>query len=134
MHKTPEPTQTPSNKPRAKDGPDRVSNEPGPIETSDWHAWMNRMPPGPASLHVTGTVCMPTPGYTVELQRAAPQGSNPRDLILDLKVTKNSGVSPQVETRVEVKYLESDAKVNFDSVLVRLPDDKKIQVKVENAD
>src|SRR6185436_7056550 len=31
------------------------------VDTSDWYAWIDKMPPGPASFHLTGVVHTPTP-------------------------------------------------------------------------
>src|SRR5262249_41657428 len=59
---------------------------PKQVNTTDWHAWVSAMPPGPKSFHVTGTVIAPTPGYDVSLKVASPQGINPKELILDLLV------------------------------------------------
>jgi hypothetical protein len=102
-----------------------------PIDTSDWYAWLDRMPPGPARFHVTGVVTMPTPGYDVKLVRGAPQGINPKDLLLDLVIAKKEGIWPQVVTAIPVRYDEDPAAVDYESVLVRLPDGSGIPIKVE---
>lgn len=104
-----------------------------PLDSTDWAAWVNRMPPGPASFHVTGTVVLPTPGYSVELVAASPQGSNPADLILDLRITERPGVWPQVITPMTVRYDVTDYKGNYQSVLVRQPNGESIQIPVEEA-
>jgi hypothetical protein len=101
----------------------------GTISTADWHAWVNRMPPGPATFHVTGTVNLPTPGYDVKLVVASPQGINPKDLILDLVVTPKPGTWPQVVTAVSVRF--EKATDMYTSALIREPDGDGTQVKVE---
>lgn len=102
-----------------------------PIDASDWYAWVNRQPPGPASFHVTGTVTTPTPGYETKLVEATPQGINPRDLILDLVVNKLPGIWPQHVTQVPVRFDQSPLKVDYESVLVRISDGSSVQIKVE---
>jgi hypothetical protein len=102
-----------------------------PIDTSDWYAWLNKMPPGPASFHVTGVVQLPTPGYEARLVPASPQGINPKELILDLKVTPLPGIWPQVFTPVSVRYDQSPAGVDYTGVLVREPDGDAVHLDVD---
>jgi len=102
-----------------------------PIDTSDWYAWIDQMPPGPPSFHVRGVVTMPTPGYAVQLQPAAPQGINPKDLILDLKIERLPGVWPQVVTTFEARYDQADLALVYESALIRLPDGSALPLKVE---
>lgn len=105
--------------------------DPVTVDTSGWYAWLNRMPPGPPSFHVTGVVYLPTPGHDARLVPAAPQGSNPADLILDLHVTPRPGIWPQVITPVSVRYDQSPAGVMYQSVLVREPDGDAVQIDVD---
>ncbi len=106
---------------------------PLPLDTSDWYAWINRMPPGPPSFHVTGTATFPTPGYEAHLEVASPQGINPADLILDLRVSARPGIWPQVVTDVTVRYDVPDYRGSYETVLVRLPEGEGIQLDVEIA-
>lgn len=93
------------------------------ITTADWSAWVNTMPPGPAAFHVTGTVNLPSAGYDAKLVYAAPQGINPRQLILDLVVTpKKGGVHAQAVTPVTVRYDKSPYDGLYQSVMIRKPD------------
>jgi hypothetical protein len=101
------------------------------VKTSDVHAWVNRMPPGPASFIVTGTVELPSPGYDVKLVAATPQGFNPKELILDLVVTPKKGVFAQVVTSVPVRFEKPSYAGNYTGVLVREPDGDGTQVSVE---
>jgi hypothetical protein len=105
--------------------------DPLPLDTSEWYAWVSRMPPGPASFHVTGMVTLPSPGYEARLEYATPQGINPADLILDLRITQRPGIWPQVVTNVAVRYDVQDYAGAYSSVLVRLPDGEGIQLEVE---
>lgn len=105
--------------------------DPTVIDTSDWYAWLNRMPGGPPSFHVSGVVYAPTPGYDAALVPATPQGINPKELILDLQLTPRPGVWPQVITRLSVRYDQSPAGVAYTGVLVREPDGDATHLDVE---
>lgn len=106
--------------------------DPVTVDTSDWYAWLNKMPPGPPSFHVTGVVHLPTPGYEVRLVPATPQGTNPDNLILDLQVTPLPGFWPQVITQVSVRYDEDRARVLYETVLVREPDGDALEIDVDD--
>ncbi len=93
----------------------------------DWYASHDRMPPGPATLRVTGTCTFDTAGYTVELRRHVPQGINPKDLLLDKIVIAPSDPAAQVLTDVEVRY-EEVSDFDYDSVTI-LPDGPSIPVE-----
>lgn len=102
-----------------------VSPSPGvpAITTKDWAAWVNKMPPGPAAFHVTGTVNLPSAGYDAKLVYASPQGINPKQLILDLVVTpKKGGVYAQAVTAVTVRYDKSPYDGLYQSVMIRKAD------------
>lgn len=103
------------------------------VDTSDWYAWVNALPPGPKSFHVTGVVYAPTPGYDASLIPANPQGVNPKDLILDLRLQPRPGVWPQVITPISVRYDIEDYAGNYESVQVREPDGDAVQFPVEIA-
>lgn len=114
------------------DEPDTHQNpEPKPVYTSDWYAWLNRMPPGPASFHVTGTVQVPHPGFEARLVAAAPQGIHPKELILDLVLTERPGFWPQVVTSLNVRYDEAPAGVEYTGVLIRKPGNDAVHLDVE---
>lgn len=104
-----------------------------PADASDWTAWVNAMPPGPRSLHVQGTVTVPTPGYLVRLVKAAPQGFNPRNLILDLTLTSRPGIWPQVVTRKSVSFRIDRYANQYDSILVRFPDGSGLTLPISVA-
>jgi hypothetical protein len=84
----------------------RATIKPG--HCGAWYAWINKMP-GPGTvprLFVIGTCVFPTSGWTVRLERAVPQGTNPQMLILHKIVTPPTGLVLQVITRVPVRYEE----------------------------
>jgi hypothetical protein len=74
------------------------------IQSRDWHAWLNTMPPGPHELHVAGDVLVGNPGIKAVLTMKEPQGINPAILMLDLHLVQEPGMWPQVLTWVPAKY------------------------------
>jgi hypothetical protein len=101
------------------------------LGTSDWHAWLNKMPPGPASFHVTGTVTLPTRGYDVSLSRSSPQGSDLLELILDLVVTRQPGTWPRQATQISVRYDDSNVAVPYKKVRIRWPGGTPVSLAVD---
>jgi hypothetical protein len=93
----------------------------------DFVAFLDRQPPGPATLHVTGVCRFPTAGFTVELRRRVPQGFHPRDLLLDKIVTAPSAAAAEVITELEVRYSE-ETDAGFDTVSIQ-PDIGSIPVE-----
>ncbi len=106
---------------------DVPAGQPWQGDCRDWVAWMNRQPPGPATLNVAGECEFPSGGFTVELQRHEPQGFNPRDLLLDKIVTPPSGPATAAVTAVEVRYCE-ETTASFDTVTI-LPDGPSVKVR-----
>jgi hypothetical protein len=90
-----------------------------PLDTREWFAWVDLMPPGPKSFHVVGSVLAPTPGYKATLKPAVPQGINPRQLILDLELIQLPGVWPDVLTWIAARFDEADYKGDYDDVAIR---------------
>lgn len=74
------------------------------MQTKDWHAWINAMPPGPNSLHVVGEVQVGNPGVVPELTVREPQGINPAILLLDLHLVQRPGMWPQVMTWKQARF------------------------------
>jgi len=100
------------------------------ITSSDWKAWHDFMPGSQPTLHVKGTVTVPTSGYTAKLQPATPQGINPAIYLIDLIVTPPAPdeiVSP-VLTPLEVYYMEITSQ-NYTQVSI-LPDGIIVDVEV----
>lgn len=58
---------------------------------SEWHAWHDRMPGGPATLRVIGRCAFTTRGWTAALRRHEPQGPDPTVLRLDLVTARDPG-------------------------------------------
>ena len=64
------------------------------------------MPGSMGLLYVIGTCVFPTTGWAVRLERAVPQGANPKILILNKIVTPPTGIVLPVITSVPVRYEE----------------------------
>jgi hypothetical protein len=79
---------------------------------------------------VSGECTTPTPGYTIVLEKAQPQGINPNILILRKVVTRPSGIEPQHLAKVQVSYHEK-TDVRFTEVTI-IPDN--VTIKVENVE
>jgi hypothetical protein len=94
---------------------------------TDWKAWHDNQPPGPAKLYVTGKCTFPTSGYRVELKPHLPQGINPAIYLLEKVVHQPSGPASDVITTVDVRYEEKTNK-RYTEVYI-LPDDVHVEVK-----
>ena len=106
---------------------------PSAIETAHWYAWLSKMPPGPTTFHVSGVAYLPTPGFTTQLVRAAPQGINPKELILDFKVAPLPGLWPPVVTIAPLRFDESAPGIEYEGVLIREPDGDAVHIEVDVA-
>ncbi len=105
---------------------DIPDGQPSQGDCRHWAAWINRMPPGPAILHVAGECEFPSGGFAVELRRHEPQGFNPKILLLDMIVIPPDGPAPAAITTVEVRYRE-ETTAGFDFVTI-LPGGPTIHV------
>ncbi len=74
------------------------------IDSQDWYAWINFMPPPPEEFHVVGEVYVPNPGVDPLLTPRRPQGINPSILLMDLYLYQKPGVWPQVLVWKQVRY------------------------------
>lgn len=92
-----------------------------------WKAWQDSMPPGPSTIHVTGTCIFPQRGYKASLKPAEPQGINRHILILRLTITKPTGPGIQIPQKVEVRY-KAKATMTYTNVTI-LPDGGTIKVE-----
>lgn len=74
------------------------------IESKDWYAWNNLMPPKPDDFHVVGQVKVSNPGIVCEMRYKEPQGINPDIVLLELILIQRPGYWPQVTTWADAKY------------------------------
>ncbi|HJQ30653.1 MAG TPA: hypothetical protein VJ866_00660 [Pyrinomonadaceae bacterium] len=104
-----------------------AAKKPAAGKCTGWQAWHDHMPPGPATLHVTGRCTFPTHGYKVTLKEAVPQGINPAILLLQKVVKPPTGPVIQTPEVVQVNFRK---KTNFKYTHVTiLPDGVTVKVK-----
>lgn len=93
----------------------------------DWAAICDRMPPGPARLHVYGT-CSRS-GARLALKRHEPQGINSTELILELVQEGDQGVSNETSDQlVEFRERFQGMECDYRTVLI-LPDRIRLTVQ-----
>jgi hypothetical protein len=114
------------------DAPVGTPGGKGPLET-EWAAWVNRMPPGPQSLHISGTVRMPHPGFAVSLVPRQPQGFNPAILMMDLEIRELDGMWAQVLTDMTVNYQEDPYRGAYSQVHIFYPDGDSVLIDLSEA-
>lgn len=102
------------------------------VETRDWYAWNNKMPPRPDEFHIVGEVQVPNPGVDVELVRREPQGINPAIILLDLILTQRPGIWPQVLTWKRVRFDQVLTGDGYEEASILCGKDVIAKVKVED--
>jgi hypothetical protein len=73
------------------------------VQTRDWYAWNDLMPPGPNDLHVVGEVYVPNPGVDPYLLPRHPPAKG-KTLALELVLVQRPGVWPQMLVWKPVRY------------------------------
>jgi hypothetical protein len=97
-------------------------------ENGDWTATLNLFPrPEKPLLSVKGSVEIPSPQHEARLERAAPQGINPKILILYTVITPPQGIHIPEMSRSDVEYTET-TEVRYESVTI-LPQGIYIEVE-----
>jgi hypothetical protein len=86
---------------------------PTTIETRNWNAWINKMPPPPDTLHVRGEVEVSNPGVHVALFKKQPQGFNPQIILLELFLIQQPGIWPDVVTIKPAAYEEVGQSLSY---------------------
>ncbi len=107
-----------------EDAPAPQQSECAVIESRNWQAWVNAMP-GPdatPTLHVTGEIVLPTPGYTIEWQLGALDRMLPPGQRLSFTTIAPEGMVTQVLTTVEVAYAGETAITDYREVMVSCGD------------
>jgi hypothetical protein len=95
---------------------------------STWRAWVEG---DKRTLHVTGTVDAPDPGYQVKLKKAKSQDKKSGEYRLDLVLTPGKGMWTQVITPKPVSYTEKELKTAYARVAIRDPQGKVEVVPIE---
>lgn len=99
-------------------------------DCTGWEAIHHQELPGPGVLEVSGTCTFPTTGYSVTLRPREPQGTNPKDLLLDLEVQAPSpdAIVGFGFTTVQAHYREEDLESAYDTVTI-LPGGATVEVQ-----
>ena len=100
------------------------------LPTRDWYAWNNLMPPRPDNFHIVGEVQVANPGVDVLLVPRIPQGINPRILLLELVLTQQPGLWPQMITWKQVRY--DKVNITYDQVEIFFNNQNIASVPVDN--
>ena len=101
------------------------------VETRDWYAWLNRMPPKPDDFHVTGEVLVSNPGVDPILTPRNPQGINPKILLLELHLIQRPGIWPRVLVWKEARYDKQPAHVAYEQVQIFCGDQVIADIEVQ---
>jgi hypothetical protein len=96
--------------------------KPVPGKCKDWKAAYME-----GTLMVRGWCTFPSSGWSMELRRAEPQGSNAKDLLLERVVALQEGYQANVLRAIEVEYDEK-TDVEYDTVTI-LPDGPTVEVQ-----
>ncbi len=90
------------------------------IDSRNWQAWVDAMP-GPnatPTLHVTGEVDLPTPGYQITWRLGALDRMQPPGQRLIMETTPADGMVAQVITTVGVSYAGESAITDYREAIV----------------
>ena len=76
------------------------------IASRGWAAWVDRMPglDRRPTLHVTGEIDLPTPGYTETWVVGPADRADPPAQVLELRLAPPDGIVAQVVTPTSVRY------------------------------
>jgi hypothetical protein len=113
--------------------PQAANSAPAGAHSSGWSAYAIETPgaAGPKTLHVHGTVTLPTPGWVAKLESVR-QDPNTRDLLLKLTLTLRPGIWPDIVVHREVSYEETHYKGQYRRVDISGPEGN-IQIDIINA-
>jgi hypothetical protein len=80
---------------------------PANPDKSKFKAWLDKQPPDHHTLHVTGSVTVPTTGWKAKLVEGH-QGSSKETLVLKVEETKPTGEQGQIVSHIDVKFEKKD--------------------------
>lgn len=102
------------------------------VETRDWYAWTNLMPPPPDELHVVGEVLVANPGVVPSLVPRRPPAKGKKTLQLDLVLVQQPGIWPQVLTWKPVRYDKVLLGKGPDTIEIFCGDEKIATIPVQD--
>jgi hypothetical protein len=94
-------------------------------ELYDLHAWIDKMPPGPASIHATGKITAPTPCYDAVAEFAGLDKSNPPIYLVKVTLRPRPGVCIQVVSNVAFSYVQPNYADNAEKMTMFSDQDSK---------
>ena len=94
-------------------------------ELYDLHAWIDKMPPGPASIHATGKITAPTPCYDAVAEFAGLDNSNPPIYLVKVTLRPRPGVCIQVVSNVAFSYVQPNYADNAEKMTMFSDQDSK---------
>jgi hypothetical protein len=94
-------------------------------ELYDLHAWVDKMPPGPASIHATGKITAPTPCYDALAEFAGLDNSNPPIYLVKVTLRPRPGVCIQVVSNVAFSYVQPNYADNAEKMTIFSDQDSK---------
>ena len=103
------------------------------METKNWFAWINLLPPKPDDFHVIGEILVSNPGVRAHLCMRNPQGINQNILLLDLHLVQEPGMWPQVMTWTQARYdkILTPTEAFYEKVEVFLDGESIAQIDVD---
>jgi len=94
-------------------------------QLSDLHAWINKMPPGPPSIHATGKITAPTPCYDALAEFAGLNKSNPPIYRVKVTLRQRPGVCIEVLSDVPFSYAQPNYVDNAEQMTIFSEQDSK---------
>jgi hypothetical protein len=94
-------------------------------ELYDLHAWVDKMPPGPASIHATGKITAPTPCYDAVVEFAGLDKSNPPIYLVKVTLRPRPGVCIQVIANIAFSYAQPNYADNAEKMTIFSDQDSK---------
>jgi hypothetical protein len=96
-------------------------------ELSDLHAWVDKMPPGPASIHATGKITAPTPCYDALAEFAGLDKSNPPIYLVKVTLRQRPGPGAciQVVSNIAFSYSQPNYTDNAEKMTIFSDQDSK---------
>ena len=94
-------------------------------EIKEPYAWVNKMPPGPPSLHAVGLITAPTPCYEAVTDYAGDLRSNPPVYRIKVTLHQRPGLCPQVLTDIPFRYTQPNYAGNHDRAEIFSDQDSK---------
>jgi hypothetical protein len=99
-------------------------------DEKEFKAWLDKMPGANNTLHVTGTVTVPTTGWTATLTEAEPQGIIREILLLEVKKVKPYGASGDMVSHIPVRFDKPDSFAYFQVTIRGDGEEFTIPVKI----